>query len=316
MRALAKFAFIFALIWTSLYEIQNQFPYLLTGADAIFQAKLKRERAPHLFRKPDSPGVLFFGNSKALSGFMPDLFDDASREAGHPTESYNLGLPAYYYFVDRLESILAAGNIPKYIVITLPWAPNDEPPDAFHFIRHDFQLMDELFPFHLLGRDLLMAATSSIRMRGFLIRYYETNRRIVERVIADRGYFFIYDSKYSPNNQLPAGFRGAFDRPGAVFERLAGTRGREFEKLVRLLKTYHITCLLVPTYYRVGQAAPPPAQNQRLRAELASYPDIRLLGPDYVLFKNRYFSDGSHLNPEGARLYTLYIADLVAPSLR
>jgi hypothetical protein len=54
LRALAKFAAIFALIWMGLFEIQNRFPYLQTGADAIFQAKLRQERTPHLFKKPDT----------------------------------------------------------------------------------------------------------------------------------------------------------------------------------------------------------------------------------------------------------------------
>jgi hypothetical protein len=311
LRALAKFAAIFALIWMGLYEIQTRFPYLQTGADAIFQAKLRQERTPHLFKKPDTVGVLFFGNSKALSGFVPEVFDSAMESAGRPTESYNLGLPAYSYFVDRVGAIFAAGNVPKCILITIPWMPDEPRTDMFHFLRHDSQVMDELFPFHLLARDVLISLT---RFRGGT-NYYATNRRIVEQMIADRGYFFIYDSSYFPNHQLPPNFKDAFDQPDRVYQRQATTQDREFQKLNRLLETYHVSCLMVPLYFRVGQLEQPPPENQRLRAELASYPQIKLIGPDYVRLDNRYFSDPSHLNPDGARLYTRYIAQLVASSL-
>jgi hypothetical protein len=311
LRALAKFAAIFALIWMALFEIQNSFPYLQTGADVIFQTKLHREHTPHLFKKPDAVGVLFFGNSKALSGFVPDVFDAAMESAGRPTESYNLGLPAYSYFVDRVGAIFAAGNVPKCILISMPWMPDEPRTDIFHFLRHDSQVMDELFPFHLLARDVLISLT---RFRGGT-NYYATNRRIVEQMIADRGYFFIYDSSYFPNHQLPPNFKDAFDQPDRVYQRQATTQDREFQKLNRLLETYHVSCLMVPLYFRVGQLEQPPPENQRLRAELASYPQIKLIGPDYVRLDNRYFSDPSHLNPDGARLYTRYIAQLVASSL-
>jgi hypothetical protein len=315
LRALAGFAFIFAVIWLCFYEVQVRFPYLQTGADVIFQIKLRRERTPHLFKKPDVPGVLFFGNSKGLSGFIPDVFDTAMEATGQPTESYNLGLPAYSYFVDRLKPILAAGNVPQYIIITVAWASNPRGADIFHFIRHDSQIMDELFPFRPLARDMLMAAVASMRTRGS-INYYDTNRAIVERMLANRGYFFIYDSSYFPNDQLPANFRSPYDRPQTVNERRSTTSEVEFQQLNRLLETYHVNCLMVPIYYRVGQHAPPPPQNERLQAELAPYPRMKLIGPDYVLLDNRYFSDAQHLNPDGARFYTRYIAGLVAPSMR
>jgi hypothetical protein len=310
LRALAKFALIFALIWMGLYEVQTRFPYLQTGSDVIFQTKTRIERTPHLFKKPDAIGVLLFGNSRSLAGFVPDVFDGAMAKNGQATESYNLGLPAYPYFVNRLRAILAAGNVPKYIMVTVPW-PEDEPgADVFHFIQHDSQIMDELFPFHLLVRDLLISLT---RGRG-AFNYYEINRKIVERMLADRGYFFIYDSALFPDYKLPSNFRESYDTPTQIYQRQSTVRAREFRNMNQLLETYHVTCLLVPMYGRVGQMAPPPL-DVRLAAELAPYPRIKLIGPDYVLFENRYFSDPSHLNPDGARLYTQYLAGLVASSI-
>jgi hypothetical protein len=316
VRALARFAIIFAFIWLCLYEVQLKFPYLLTGADVIFQIKLRRERTPHLFTQPDAQGVLFFGNSKALSGFIPDVFDaEVTRAAGQATESYNLGLPAYSLFVDRLDAILEAGNVPKYIVITVPWSSDQQPNDFFHFIRHDSEKMDALFPFRLLARDAMMAMVSSMRTEG-AINYYKTNRAIVARMIADRGYFFIYNSSYFPNHRLPDDYRSPFDHPELVDERFATPHAQEFQKLNRLLETYHVTCWMVPLYFRVGQLEQPPPRNEQLAAQLAPFPRIKLVGPDYVLIANRYFSDSEHLNPDGARLYTRYVANLVAPGMR
>jgi hypothetical protein len=314
LRAIAKFATIFILIWFGLYEIQCSFPYLLTGADMIFQAKLREERTPHLFKQPGKTGLLFFGNSKALSGFVPEKFDSAMEAAGQPIESYNLGLPGYPYFVDRLATIFAAGNVPKYILITIPWTPDEHHSDIFHFVRHDSELMNELFPFRALARDIVMASSAAMIAHGQL-DYYETNRKIMAQMITDRGYFFIYDPSKFPDGQLPDDYKEASDEPTRVPERRETTNEREFRKLNNLLDTYHVTCLIVPTYRRVGQFAQPPPINQRLAAELASYPQVQLLGPDYILFDNRYFSDRTHLNRAGAGLYTKYLADLVAPHL-
>jgi len=314
LRALVKFAAVFLLIWLGLYEIQNVFPYFQIGSDLILQTKLHHERRPHLFKKPDAAGVLFFGNSKALSGFQPELFDAAMEAAGKRTESYNLGIPAYNLFVDRLASILAAGNVPKYILITVPWAPDAGPVSIFHFIRHDSEVIDELFPFRQLPRDMIMCASSSLGI-GAPENSYAANRRMATGMLADRGYFFINDS-WNFKGHLPANFKDDRDQPQKVFARTATTRELEFKRLIRLLDRYQITCLMVPLYNRVGQMAPPPPVDTRLQDELAPYPRIRLLGPDYVLYQNRYFSDQAHLNPEGARLYTRYIADLVAPYLR
>ena len=315
LRALAKFALVFILIWLGLHEVQRAFPYLQTGSDIVLQTKLREERTPHLFKNADAEGLLFFGNSKALSGFVPDLFDSLIEAAARPIESYNLGLPGNPYFVDRLSSIFAAGNVPKYILITVPWMSDERGWNLFHFVRHDSALMDELFPFHILARDVVMAAGSAI-MAHRPLNYYETNRKIIEQMISDRGFFFIYDVSEYTNGQLPADLKFASDDPTQVPERHATTHDLEFQKLNRLLTSYHVTCLLVPTYWRRGQFAVAPRVNQRLAAQLISYPQVELLGPDYILLDNRYFADRTHLNRAGAGLYTKYLADLVAPYLR
>jgi hypothetical protein len=315
LRALAKFAGIFALIWLGIYQFRNSYPYYQAGADVVFQIKERWERTPHLFKKPDAAGVLFFGNSKVLAGIVPDQFDAAMEASGRPTESYNLGLPADNYFVDRLESILAAGNVPKYIIITVPWVSDGAPINLFHFIRHDSQVMNELFPFRMLARDMLTTALTSVRATGSF-HYYDANRRRSERMLADAGYFFVYDTSYYPNDQLPPNFRSSFDRPDFLYLRRATTRESEFHKLNHLLETYDVTCLMVPLYFRAGQFAQAPRVNERLQLELARFPRVRLLGPDYLLYDNRYFSDPAHLNREGARVYTRYLADLLAPNMR
>ncbi|HXN87571.1 MAG TPA: hypothetical protein VN867_15970 [Candidatus Binataceae bacterium] len=314
LRALARFAAVFVLLWVGFYEIQRSFPCLLTGADLIFQTKLSEESTPHLLKQADKTGLLFFGNSKALSGFVPEKFDSAMNAAGQPVESYNLGLPGYGYFVDRLASIFAAGNVPKYILITIPWTPDEHYGNVFHFVRHDSELMNELFPFRFLPRDIVMASSSAMFAHRPL-DYYETNRRLVAQMIADRGYFLIYDADRFPEGRLPRDYKEASDEPTRVSERVATTHGREFRELNRLLETYRVTCLMIPTYRRLGQFAQPPPINQRVAAELVAYPRVQLLGPDYILLDNRYFADRTHLNRVGAELYTEYLADLVAPNL-
>lgn len=315
LRALATFAAIFAIIWLCLYEVQRRFPFVQTGADVISQVKLRYERTPHLFKKPNAAGVLFFGNSKALSGFIPDQFDAEMATAGHPTESYNLGIPGYLLFVDRLAAILRAGNVPRYILITVPWDSGEAPRNSFHPIRHDSHAMQVLFPFRHLPGDMILAVILSLQTTG-RVNYYAANREIADHMLADRGYYFIHDATVFPDNRLPVNFTTAGDEPTRVDDRRATTREKEFSELLRLLDTYNVQCLFVPQYFRLSQFAAPPAENLRLKDELAPYPRVKLLGPDYIRVDNRFFSDSQHLNPDGARLYTRYIASLVEPYLR
>jgi hypothetical protein len=310
--ALATFAIIFLLIWCGLYAAQGALRYVRSGATLIREAKLRAESSPHLFKKPGAIDVLYFGNSKALSGFVPAVFDSAMEAAGREVESYNLGLPGDSLFVDRLSAIIAAGNVPKYILVTVMWPPDDPPSDFFHFIRHDALWMDRLFPFRFFPRDLMMFATSSPDPAA-AIRAWRNNRRTIEQMLSDRGYFFIYDSSRFPNDELPASYRTQLDQPATVNQREANTQEREFQKLNRLLVDHKIYCLLVPTYYRAGEYAPPPTINTTLQTELSPYSHLIVTGPDYVLFDNRDFSDRTHLNRDGAVKYTRYLADLVAP---
>ncbi len=312
--ALATFAIIFVVIWCGLYAAQRALPYVRSGATLILEAKLREESSPHLFKRPGAIDVLYFGNSKALSGFVPAVFDSAMEASGHEVESYNLGLPGDSLFVDRLSAIVAAGKIPKYILVTVMWPPDDPPSDVFHFIRHDALWMDRLFPFRFFPRDLMMFAISSPDPAA-AVRAYRNNRRTIERMLSDRGYFFIYDSSRFPNDELPASYRTRLDQPATVNEREANIQEREFQKLNRVLEDYKICCLLVPTYYRAGEYAPPPPLNLKLQTELRPYRQFVVAGPDYVLFDNRDFSDRTHLNRDGAVRYTRYLADLLAPTI-
>ena len=48
---------------------------------------------------------------------------------------------------------------------------------------------------------------------------------------------------------------------------------------------------------------------------MKGHPRFTPAGPNYFLFANRYFSDPVHLNPEGARVYTRRLAEILAPIL-
>ena len=311
-RALATFATIFAALWLCFYRVYRHYPYLQLGITVLTDEKFRAEVAPHLLKRPNASGVLFFGNSKVLCGVLPDQFDNAMEAAGKRTESYNLGLPGYWLFVDRLEKILKAGNIPRYIVVTFPWAPDSRERNLLHPILHDAHAMDVLFPFRHLLHNMILAAVWSMQTNGSL-DFANTNKEIVQRLRADRGYFVMQYLHYPGSVRLPPDFKSVNDHPTKVEARDATTREGEFHRLLRLLDTYHIQCLMVPMYYRVHEFAAPPEHNQRLLRELASYPEIKVLGPDYVRLDNRYFCDISHLNPDGAHVYTEYLANLIAP---
>jgi len=284
-------------LWLLFAGADRALPYIQPGAEVVYATKTEAIRRGSLFR-PEAPvKVVIFGNSQVLTCFQPDLFDSLSQGA---VSSYNLGLPDYLRFIDHLEDLCQRGERPTHVLLMFPW--QDEPKKRFNPFRpgiNDNHWMNTLFPFRKLPRNLVLFALRS-RSRGGFHAYYEECRRQTETMLAQKGYFFIEAQSHFPGHRLPDNFRLQKDDPTQPFRWSAPIDGLAFQRMVALADRYDIRFILVPRYFREGEVAPPELQSA-FAAKLAPYPRLSMPGPDCWLLANRYFSDPTHLNREGAR---------------
>jgi hypothetical protein len=241
--------------------------------------------------------VLIFGNSKVLAGFLPSRFDQLSGGS-----SFNSGFPGSDLFLPPLQAMCARGQAPKVLLLTLPWNPDPPRRDIFHFIPDDHAVIDHLFPFRNFVRDLT-AFLLSAPNHGGARAYYRESEDNERAVIAERGYHLITEQSHFPGGRLPDDFHLASDQPNQVIERSAPLKSTQLDELNQLLRQYSMRCYYVPYYLREGEAAPA-GYDAGFATLLEQTTSCQLVGPDYLLYPNRYFADQTHLNESGARVYT------------
>jgi hypothetical protein len=307
----------FALLYLLFLGLYLRFPYLRPGDNLVADMKHRTARSGNFFTSPKGERlhVIAFGYSKMLAGFKPAEFDKQLSSDGFAVESYNFGLPGDSRFVADLEAMAAHGTAPDIALLTFPWPAAPPPgPSFFHFIGNDQDLMMEIFPFHHLPRNLFILAGEAHGFRN-MGKVYEQDKQAVFQVAADRGYYFISRQSHYPNDRLPAGFHQGTDTPDALSPRVV-TLGPIYRQLAAVLAKHKIQCLFIPSYFREGEFAAPPAFNPATAQILAGQPNVALLGPDYWLYQNGLFSDPTHANRQGADTYTRDIAGLVANWLK
>lgn len=306
-RLVATFCALLALAWVVLYALWWSFPLVRPGHEQIYDLKLDLVSQGNIFESDAPIRVAAFGDSRVLSGFNPDLFDELS---GGEVESYNLGLPNSSDFLDVLESMVASGSSPTHALLVFPWSSRREK-GAWDMIQDDRQIISRLFPFRHFPRDVAQFLVRSYQ-HGGLGSYYDYMREQVESARRDRGYFFIEHMSHYPNHRLPDDFRLESDSQDRVLVRPYQLSGKAYERVRELSDRHEIQFIMVPLYQREGQYAPArPNHEQRRMLEPHGVP---ITGPDYWLYPNAFFADPTHLNREGAENYTRQLWD-VAGSL-
>jgi hypothetical protein len=309
---IARYLLGFVLLWLVFYEIFRLFPYVSAGADVVYRAKIQQEFSGIVFSN-EHPGkrVLIFGSSKVLAGFVPAYFDQtlAGRSKYH---SYNSGYPARSTFVPQLsEMVKRRTGVPDILLLTLPWISTAEHINLLHPALSDHDTAEAIFPFRYLIRDFFSFLLSA-REHGGPLKYYREAHANVERVIGDRGYYFVSEQSHYQNDRLPDDFRLASDQPAVVLDRSADAGSAELKELNRIVETHQIKCYFVPQYMREGEYAPPPTTDTAFANLLRQNSSCKQLGPDYYLYPNRMFSDHAHLNREGALIYTRALYELLS----
>lgn len=304
----------FVFFWVALYILNVSLPYLENGSDLVFQAKLQFERTGDVFPKdPSISRVLIFGNSKVLAGFLPSLFDRMASSDKLSVASYNSGFPGSDLFLPPLKELCRRGQAPNVLLLTLPWEA-DPPLGVFHLVRDDHTVIKAMFPFRFLPRD----ATSFLvdaRSHGGIRNFYQQSRSDRAKVIASRGYYEITEQSRFPGERLPDNFHLASDHPNKLKPRIVPKKSPQIGELDGLLRQYHIRCYYVPYYMRIGEAAPAPQRDPSFEEIVEKETPCKVLGPDYLLYPNRLFSDQTHLNADGARVYTSALFGIVKDEL-
>jgi hypothetical protein len=308
IRLFATFCGLVSAAWLLLYFLWWSFPYVQPGHDQIYDLKLEIVARGEVFSGDAPIRVGVFGDSRVLSGFNPDLFDELSQGQ---IESYNLGLPNLNNFLDILETMAANGSSPTHALLVFPWSSRPQV-GFWDSIQDDRLMVGRLFPFRHFPRDLSQFLVRSYQHGGIRL-YYDYMKKQVESARRDRGYFFIEHMSHFPGHSLPKDFRLETENPSKVLLRRYELEGKAYKRLQVLADQHGIRFIMVPLYHRERQyGAPGSNEGQRLRLEKHG---VSLAGPDYWLYPNEFFSDPTHLNRRGAAEYTQRLWKLVAPRL-
>ena len=265
--------------------------------------------------------VLFMGNSKILAGPIPDHFDALS---GNQTYSYNLALPALpigpQFFV--LKDYLERNPAPQYIVTTLSTERGNAPGlfDKYALqgisMPHELAayarlrkskpiLMNWLFPIRMYKQETLKYGFAMLLDRDSIRRARDTDRRTMRAIERDRGYYYIRDKVAFPGGRLPDDFmpQNGMHRKCDQFNPFEDPFTGMFFSLAR---EQGITVMLVEPPVLEKEFAPCPGMPRQYAAILERYPNVRMArnGWRRKSFPNRFFSDPTHLNREGAQRYT------------
>ena len=302
-RLLLAYIARFSLAWLLAFSVWKSLPYVRPGAEIINESKVSALGGGELFPKRASIRVAVFGNSRILSGFVPERFD---REVGHGVASYNLGLAGNSFFLDELERVATNGNPPTHVLLQSVWE-SQHGESFLDAIKQDRAIMKWAFPFRTFPRDLVLFAVLS-RSRNGLKAYYRKSADTVEAIVKDRGYFFIESQSHFPGHRLPDDYRLPTDTPSVVRTRQVTTSGPAFERIEQLARKFNFQVLLISDNFRCSAFADPGPVNEVVDRALAPFERFHRIGPDYFLFENRYYADPVHLNPDGAQLYTEALA--------
>jgi len=273
--------------------------------------------------------TFFIGNSKILTGLIPDYFD---MDLNGAVTSFNLSLPAlpvgphYYCLKDYIKN----NTPPQYIVIYLSTYRGmidsmagklvryycNQGSMSFHellsysiFFRDPWILIYHILP-QLMFSDFVDSYTfNNLFHKDDIIKIREHNMTLLTRMVKDRGYYFIEEQARFPDKALPEDFsedmhpnqtRPIFDVDSDIF----------LDKFFRFTSSEGIKVLLIEPPYRRGQYSQFSEIPAQYKAILQRYDNV-YIAPDgwkTKFYENRYFSDPTHLNHEGAILYTREIA--------
>jgi len=296
------------------------------GASIICEEKRKAVRNGTFGYKEGKINVLFMGRSKILAGIIPNYFDSL---VNGRTYSLNLSLPALpigpHYFA--LKDYLESNPPPEYIVLHLSVSAGKStslfdkyanqgisfPQELVsYFINRENKtvIFNFVFPIRMYLKQSVKYALNLVFNPSDIRRNRRRNAKIVNKMINDRGYYFIKEQARFPDNKLPATFKESLnlDRTRGIYDPHIDPYVRKFFDLASNNK---IKILLIEVPYREKQYMQYSLMPKHYKIVLDEYSNIYIAqdGWKVKFYENKFFSDPTHLNAEGAELYTHKITE-------
>jgi hypothetical protein len=296
------------------------------GAAQVCEIKRRMVRSGAIHYIKDKDNVLFLGTSRILAGITPTYFDELNEDK---TYSYNLALPGLpissSYFV--LREYLEQNPPPQYVVMQLYinrcrscnlynyYAVQglESPAEILSLFKHMDNkaiIFNYIFPFRMYKFHTARYLFDSIIIPARIRSIRKKNNAILNRMIENRGYYFIEEQAVAANNMLPDDF--AEEGGGGSGESInkASSYDPFVDPYVKLFfdlaRDHGVKVLLIQPPYRERQYLQYEEMPLQYAVLLKEYKNVRIAQDGWKLkfYENRFFSDPTHLNKEGALRYT------------
>jgi len=266
---------------------------------------------PEITRKlshEPAPRVVFLGNSLTRYGVDPDVWASAMKELKAPAGSVaklvpdDTTMPDWYYVA--LNSLIRPGNQPDVVILGFTLNQlTDERVEAGRLGAYfcDFGNVGELF-----AKDLKGFAPKVDFLMGRLCRLYGVRDQVRAR----------FGDKFIPGYQEGVRHLNEVQRreaPPKKHQTAAG-QARSYQLLDRALALWRargievvLVAMPIPSNYEIDQVVVGKAQSAGVRLI-----DARQL----PALTREDFPDGYHMGPKAAKIYTRYVAERMAETLR
>lgn len=292
------------------------------GAALVCETKREMIRSGEVSYVKGKTNVLFMGTSRILAGIVPTYFDKLS---GGKTFSFNLAFPALpvssSYFA--LQDYLVKNPPPEYVVMELDinkckdctlfnYYANQghggvgEMASLFMNLKDKSIIINYFFPFKMYKFFVFKYFFDSIFRPANISQIKEKNRIILNRIKKERGYYFIEEQAVTEDRLLQAQFAKKKRRlieKGVVYDPFIDPYIKKFFDLTFKKK---IKVLLIQPVLREKQSLQYKEMPLQFASILKRYSNVYMANEGWKLkfYERRFFGDITHLDKDGAFIYT------------
>jgi hypothetical protein len=292
------------------------------GAALVCETKREMVRSGEVNGVKGKINVLFMGSSRILAGIVPTYFDQLS---GGKTFSFNLALPALpissSYFV--LQDYLVKNPPPGYVVMelyintcknctVLNYYANQGPggvgemTSLFMNLEDKSIIINYFFPFKMYKFFVFQYFFDLISRPAHISKIMEKNRLILNRMKKERGYYFIEEQAVTEDRLLQAKFakkKRSIIKKGIVYDPFIDPYTKKFFDLTF---EKNIKVMLIQPVFREKQSLQYEEMPLQFASILKRYSNVYMANEGWKLkfYERRFFGDITHLDKDGALMYT------------
>jgi len=234
------------------------------------------------------------------------------------TSVYNLGIDGHNFWLEhfRFQEALKYNIKPDLVIQVLGVNTLDK--------RKDLYNMDQFLPYMLFNQEIEKATSSYLGFEKLdfylpLIRYYGKKEAIIYSILTSldfksnklkriKGY-------YGQNLRWNNDFEFAKNKSNSIKVNIDSLTKKSFFKFIEECKLNDIKLIFIlpPTYYEGQKFISNFNEIINLYVKIANVNQIPFLdySKDSISFKKKYFYNATHLNIDGANLFSTRIADQI-----